>query len=222
MDRPPVTRFHGFTLDESRRELAYGDHPVHLTRKAFDLLALLVARAPACVTKAEIHSALWPDAFVTDATLAGVVKEVRRVLSAGTPPEAIHTVHAVGYRFTGTFAPAPVCTAGTRRCWLLSGDRRFALVDGVNDVGREAGVAIWMDAPEISRRHARIVLAAGAATIEDLGSKNGTRVNEAPLTSVRVLEDGDTIGVGTSLLVFRVMQPSGSTLSADGAGDDRR
>ena len=61
-----VVRFHGFVLDEGRRLLSRGGQPVRLTRKAFDLLALLIEHAPHVVTKDELHRRLWRETFVTD------------------------------------------------------------------------------------------------------------------------------------------------------------
>ena len=81
---------------------------VHLTRKAFDLLATLVEHAPMVVTKDELHRRLWPDAFVTDATVAGVVKELRRALDDRESDEPlIRTAHGVGY---ASRAPSSVTT----------------------------------------------------------------------------------------------------------------
>ena len=57
-----------------------GDTSIHLTPKGFDLLALLVSEAPRVVPKAELHQRMWPGTFVSDATLVGLVKEVRRAL----------------------------------------------------------------------------------------------------------------------------------------------
>ena len=73
-------QFGAFVFHADRRQLLRDGAEVHLTPKAFDLLALLIARAPAVVPKAEIHEQLWPGTFVSDATLAGLVKEVRRAL----------------------------------------------------------------------------------------------------------------------------------------------
>ena len=79
---PPVVLFDGFALDAARRLVSRGGRPVHLTRKAFDLLSTLIEQAPRVVSKEELHRRLWPDTFVTDATIAGVVKELRRALGS--------------------------------------------------------------------------------------------------------------------------------------------
>jgi DNA-binding winged helix-turn-helix (wHTH) protein len=73
-------RFSAFMLDTVRRQLLRDGAEVHLTPKAFDLLARLIDGAPRVIPKSELHAALWPNAFVSDATLVRLVKEVRRVL----------------------------------------------------------------------------------------------------------------------------------------------
>ena len=54
----------------------------------------------------------------------------------------------------------------------------------------------------MSRRHARIVVRAGAALLEDLGSKNRTTIGEAPLSGPTGLHDGDRISIGPIHLVY--------------------
>jgi DNA-binding winged helix-turn-helix (wHTH) protein len=61
-----IVRFGAFTLDDARRALLRGDTAIHLTPKAFDLLALLASEAPRVVNKTELHERLWPGTFVSD------------------------------------------------------------------------------------------------------------------------------------------------------------
>jgi pSer/pThr/pTyr-binding forkhead associated (FHA) protein/predicted Ser/Thr protein kinase len=64
------------------------------------------------------------------------------------------------------------------------------------------------DDPVISRRHARVSRGAdGQLTIEDLGSANGTFVNDERLDAPRTLDLGDVVRVGKTTL--RVIDPSG-------------
>jgi len=49
------------------------------------------------------------------------------------------------------------------------------------------------------------------ATIEDLGSKNGTYVRGQPVSACIPLADGDQIRVGTFELTFRTLAGGGST-----------
>jgi DNA-binding winged helix-turn-helix (wHTH) protein len=76
-----IARFGSFVVDSDRRQLiSHEGGEIHLTPKAFDLLVLLVLEAPRIVRKGELHDRLWPRTFVSDATLAGLVKEIRRGL----------------------------------------------------------------------------------------------------------------------------------------------
>jgi pSer/pThr/pTyr-binding forkhead associated (FHA) protein len=79
-------------------------------------------------------------------------------------------------------------------------------------IGRNPECGIWVDAAGVSRRHARVRLDAdsGAAAIEDLGSTNGTFVNETRVESPMPLRDGDLVHVGTVPLTFRAWLPERS------------
>ncbi len=57
-------------------------------------------------------------------------------------------------------------------------------------------VEIQLEDPYASARHARITRQGHAFVIEDLGSTNGTYLNEEPLTGPRPLHDGDRIRIG--------------------------
>ena len=74
-----------------------------------------------------------------------------------------------------------------------------------------------IDAPGVSRRHARIVVDENRAVLEDLGSKNGTFVGDARLEGPRILKDGDTFRLGRLLLVYRSTALGGSTKTEAGA-----
>jgi hypothetical protein len=69
-------------------------------------------------------------------------------------------------------------------------------------IGRAPGCDVTLTDPAVSRRHARILRRDDAWLIQDLGSTNGTFVNDEPVTE-RALEDGDRITIGTSILEFR-------------------
>jgi pSer/pThr/pTyr-binding forkhead associated (FHA) protein len=80
-------------------------------------------------------------------------------------------------------------------------------------LGRDPDAAIFLDSPGVSRRHAAIKISAGRATIEDLGSKNGTLVGDQRVVGVKTLSDGDVIGVGSEKLTLKVFQTPDSTLT---------
>jgi pSer/pThr/pTyr-binding forkhead associated (FHA) protein len=81
--------------------------------------------------------------------------------------------------------------------------RSIVLVAGENLIGRDTAAAVCLDYAGVSRRHARVTLDARGAIIEDLGSKNGTRVGERVVTGAVRLENGDAIRVGPAVLVYR-------------------
>jgi hypothetical protein len=69
-------------------------------------------------------------------------------------------------------------------------------------LGRTPDNQIVVPSREVSRRHAEIVLGDGGYIVRDLGSPNGTFVNGERITEHR-LQDGDRIGMGGHMFVFR-------------------
>ncbi len=199
-----ITRFGSFEFDPVRRLIVREGRDVHLTPKAFDLLALLILEAPRVVPKAELHQRLWPKVIVSDATLVGLVKELRHALDdLDQDAPIIRTSHRVGYAFNAATVGAPQDLAAIHH-WILKGKSRFPLPVGESLIGRDPLSAIWLDYMSVSRRHARITVSEKGALLEDLGSKNGTRVREKPLTGAIVLQDGDSVRVGQILVSYRV------------------
>jgi DNA-binding winged helix-turn-helix (wHTH) protein len=196
-------RFRSFVLHTDRRQLLRDGIDIHLTPKAFELLALLIERAPAVVTKAEIHQRLWPETFVADVTLVGLMKEVRRALGGEEEAPLIRTVHRVGYAFAEPIDTGQPREATAASHWLVVGDRRIALRSGANLVGRDPQATVWLDVPGVSRRHAQIVLEDGVATLEDLGSKNGTLCGGDLVRGRIRLRHGDRIQIATEVLVLQ-------------------
>jgi DNA-binding winged helix-turn-helix (wHTH) protein len=73
--------------------------------------------------------------------------------------------------------------------------QRWVLTKPVAVIGRDKTCDIIIDDRQVSRRHARLRQVDGGFELEDLGSKNGTHVNGAPLTEPLRLQDGDLIQV---------------------------
>lgn len=83
-----------------------------------------------------------------------------------------------------------------------SAGTRYALVSD-QVLGRGRSAAIRLADPLASRRHARLRLEAGGASVEDLGSKNGLRVNGVAVERRPCpLRDGDEIAVGETILAL--------------------
>jgi len=79
--------------------------------------------------------------------------------------------------------------------------RRFELDAPVVGVGRDASNAIRLHDVEVSRRHAQIVQTADTFRLADLGSSNGTFVNEQRIEQ-HVLQSGDRVQVGRTLMIY--------------------
>ena len=205
-------RFADFTLDSATRQLLHrGRGEIHLTPKAFDLLAALVEQRPKVVDKTDLHRRIWPDTHVVDANLNVLIAEIRSALEDSRHhAKFIRTVHAVGYAFCGEAAEVTERLAPRKttpvRFWLVWNERVMVLEDGDNAIGRDPECTVWLDASGVSRRHARIRTVRGdeAVLLQDLGSKNGTLVQNSPITGQVRLTDGAVIQIGSVELTLRV------------------
>jgi DNA-binding winged helix-turn-helix (wHTH) protein len=214
-------RFGDCVLDSETRQLFVGDREVHLQPKAFQFLELLLQNRPKALAKDVLHEKLWPGTFVSDGTLTSLLAEVREAVGdSAHEPRFVRTVHRFGYAFCGQAQEVrdqPSAVAGQKMaCWLIRGRRRYALAPGETILGRDRGAAVFLDDASVSRRHARVVVDDGGATLEDLGSKNGTRIGEKRIESPEPLADGDQIRVGSVALTLRVYPMPDSTLTGAG------
>jgi len=80
-------------------------------------------------------------------------------------------------------------------------DRQYPLA-GIVSIGRDTDNDILVSDLRVSRRHAQIRADGGRVTIVDVGSTNGTYLNEVPITGERVLRDGDLIRMGRTEWTF--------------------
>ncbi len=71
-------------------------------------------------------------------------------------------------------------------------------------VGRGEDCDIVLPDRQVSRRHLRVLHDEGGYSVEDLGSKNGTYVNGAPVRASMQLQDGDEIQVALSVRLLFV------------------
>ena len=201
-------------LDCASRQLWHDGREVRLSTKAFDLLALLAERRPAAVPKSDIKDRLWPETFVSDTNLPTLIAEVRDALGDDARQgQFIRTVHGFGYAFS---ADVLVVDAGgaaddSAPAWLAGLTSRIRLARGENVLGREGDDVVELHSPTVSRRHARVTLSPDRATVEDLGSKNGTYLNESRVTSPVTIADGDVLRVGSLVFTIRFARPGTST-----------
>lgn len=196
------------TLDTDRRRVFRDNEPLHLSAKAFQLLQLLVENRPRALSKDELQGALWPDTFVSDTSLTTLVNELRAGLGeSAREPRLIRTVHGYGYAFEAPGAAA----SGARLVW---GALEVPLYEGENVLGRDPGPRGAIPDASVSRKHARLTLSGDTATLEDLGSKNGTFACDRRIDGPIPLVDGDPIRLGLVTLVFRAASAWASTKTA--------
>jgi pSer/pThr/pTyr-binding forkhead associated (FHA) protein len=79
-------------------------------------------------------------------------------------------------------------------------------------IGRSSELDMVLVEDMVSRKHAKITVAAGKITIEDLGSTNGTFVNGEKIKQAR-LKEGDRILIGTSIL--KLVQQGAESVDLD-------
>jgi DNA-binding winged helix-turn-helix (wHTH) protein len=207
-------RFDAFTIDTDTRQLLAADGELHLSPKAFELLRILVENRPRALSKDELHEHLWPATFVSEVNLATLIAEIRDALGDDArKPRFIRTAHRFGYAFCASASDVRASGARASKtfCWLIIDGRRVPLHPGENILGRDPDEGIQLDSPTVSRRHARILINADAATIEDLESKNGTFLRGERLSAAAPLTNGDEIRAGSIVLRFRKSTPADLT-----------
>jgi ABC-type multidrug transport system ATPase subunit len=97
--------------------------------------------------------------------------------------------------------------------------KTFAIEKDETIIGRIAPAEIAINQSEISRRHARVIRKGGQYFIEDLGSSNGTMLNGQPIKAAHVINNGDEIRLGASvILIFSMIQTAAATMMDASAG----
>ena len=76
-------QFADCVLDVDARTVCRETAAIHLSPKAFELLAALIEHRGRALSKSELLERVWPNVFVSDASLARVVKEIRQALVVG-------------------------------------------------------------------------------------------------------------------------------------------
>lgn len=204
-------------FDPDTREVFRARRLLSVSPKAFALLDLLIACRPRAVSKEDIHARLWPGTHVSDANLANLVVELRAALGdAARKPRILRTVARFGYAFSARAALKRESARGEPGApglayRLVWGHREIGLDPGDNLVGRDQDAVVWIDDESVSRRHARISIGKEGATIEDLGSKNGTFVGSQRVDGTRSIGHGDVITVASVKLTVRALQAPTST-----------
>ena len=79
---------------------------------------------------------------------------------------------------------------------------KFLLDDGTSTLGRHPESSIFFDDITVSRRHAEVVLTGNEARVVDVGSLNGTYLNQRQIDSSQQLVPGDVLQIGKFKLVY--------------------
>src|ERR1700683_614113 len=219
-------KFGDCVLDLSARQLERADKFASLEPKMYELLEVLIKRRPALVTNNELDELLWPNVYVARTSLTRLVSELRAVLG-DTPRDSrvIRTLYKAGYAFCADVTCLPPTRSSPATIELLWMKQSLPLTDGEHIAGRDVECSLVIDGTTVSRRHARITVAHGAATIEDLDSTNGTYVNGTRISAPTRLTPGDEFALGSEVLRVRLRSSSALTVKTDShseAGDKLR
>jgi pSer/pThr/pTyr-binding forkhead associated (FHA) protein len=108
-------------------------------------------------------------------------------------------------------APRPAPGGGQATLLIANGPQEGQVIPLLLDsvtVGRATSSATWevlLQDASVSRPHARLTREQGRWSVVDLGSSNGTRVNAVPVKGTpHALNNGDTLELGSAMLVFRL------------------
>lgn len=204
-------------VEPALNRVSQGGEVVQLEPRVMEVLAFLASRPGQPTAKRDVIDAVWRTEFVAENTLTSAVADLRRVLGDDArSPRYIETISKRGYRVVAEVVllePGPVAVrpSAVVRLKLVSDEQEYPLHPGENVIGRAPEVEIFVDSGKVSRRHARIVVSAGRAVLEDLDSKNGTFLGIERLSGPRELEHGDEIRLGRELMVFRFVVDDGRT-----------
>jgi DNA-binding winged helix-turn-helix (wHTH) protein len=206
------------TLDVGMCLLTRADEVVPLPPKTFELFVELVRRAPGIVRRQELIDRVWPNEIVNDEALTQRMLLLRRAI--GDDPKApryIASMRRWGYRIVAAVQRVPAtekpANEPSSRFVVMHGDQLFALPEGETVIGRDSDAGLSIDDLHASRCHARIMVTEGRAVLEDLGSKNGSLLNGTRIAGPTELSDGDRIGIGHKVLVFRLRDRMVPTLT---------
>jgi predicted component of type VI protein secretion system len=89
--------------------------------------------------------------------------------------------------------------------------KRLGLTNPVTVIGRESDCHIRLQSDDVSRRHCELRKTDAGVVVCDLGSRNGTFVNELQIESEVVLNPGDQLRVGPMILQVPGKAPAGGS-----------
>jgi len=138
--------------------------------------------------------------------VTGGMAPVAAVAGAAEPRRSAATVMSgQPGRSAPTVMGAPA-QPGFAELWLVSGgavSQRWSLPTVDVKIGRETTNLVSIDDERASREHAKIRFADGVYSLIDLGSSNGTLLNDQLVQAPSRLNDGDVIRIGSTALTFK-------------------
>ena len=212
-------RLGDWLVEPELNRVSRGGSSYQLALKVMDVLVFLAEHAGTTVPKHRIIDAVWRTEFITENSLTQAIADLRRVLGDNArDPQFIETITKRGYRLIADVEilddAAPITPTTGLPCALVVDRQESALVAGDNLIGRATDAVVLLDSEEVSRHHAVVRVSMDSATLEDLGSKNGTLLWGSRVGSPTPLKDGDEIAIGPVVLTFRVLSSLATTRSA--------
>jgi Protein of unknown function (DUF3662)/FHA domain len=131
-----------------------------------------------------------------------------RVVSPADAPveereDAGHTmVYSTAERVASPLQEEAVARA--QRAVLIVDGRRVVAGSSGATIGRSRQCDVVIDDPNVSRRHAEVKPRGGAWVLTDLGSTNGSSLNGRRINHPEVVQPGDEIEIGTSMITFEL------------------
>jgi len=161
--------------------------------------------------------------------LAGLMSDpvTTALFSAGRPLPPTAALGDAGLRSgcvisLGSGGPRPAPAGSALQLRVVGGPdsgQVIALTRGRHLIGRTHEADLRLDDPDVSRRHAELVVDHRGLSIRDLGSTNGTLIGGASVASEhRQVEVGDIVAIGSSRLCAQPVTEPPAAVTADGKG----
>jgi DNA-binding winged helix-turn-helix (wHTH) protein len=225
-------RLEDWLVEPQLNRVSNGASSVHLEPKAMEVLLCLADHVGEVVPRRVLVDRVWSTEFITDSTLTHTIADLRRALADDArAPRFIETIPKRGYRLIADTVGGPRNEPTGRGSnpgheplavivgekvqlghragshfsdhVLCLGDQEIPLIEPTIVFGRGQEADIQFLVSEVSRRHARVNVVNSEAVIEDLGSKNGTTVNNRAIDQPHRLRSGDAVGIGPTTMIYR-------------------
>jgi len=191
--RPVFYAFGPFRLEVSERRLLRDGEPVPLAPKMFDTLVVLVENSGRLVDKDQLMTAVWPDTFVEEGTLARNISDLRKALGeVSSERKYIETVPKRGYRFVANLRETPDSSVVPAKIKATGEARSIAVLPfkslGADDEDERLGLGIADALITRLSNIRRIRVRPTSAVFRYLGSRNAAEIAGMELNVQAVLD----------------------------------